>query len=180
MNRHETGRVIAMLQAEYSAHRVPDPEALLFSWGMNLGAVPFEAAAAAAAAWVRSGERFFPTSGQLLQLVATESGAVPSAADAFALVLDRMRSTYPGRPAAPWDAPDATRHALKAIGGMASVRASDDLAVTQAMFAKAYEVYRQRAVRSADLSEASWSNTAPAIGAGAALDDGAIGIGGGE
>lgn len=160
-------RLIDMLQAEYPAHRIDDMDSLLFSWSMQMGDVPFEAGAMAAAAWIRSGERFFPTSGQLFQLVATESGTVPSLADAWEMAMARMKDTYPGFPAPPWEAPEPVRQAVKTMGGINVLRMSENIAIERAQFGKLYEVYRQRAVRSADLS-------------GAALGTGLVGIGAGD
>lgn len=166
MTKQQMTQLIEMLQAEYPSHRIDNPESLLFSWAMQMADVPFEAGAMAAAAWIRSGERFFPTSGQLFQLVATESGAVPSMPNAWEMVLCRMRTTYPGFSAPPWDAPPSVKEALKAMGGMHVVRVSENIGVERSQFAKMYEVYRQRAVRSADLSEATIGDGTPALGVG--------------
>lgn len=148
MNQIEISRLIKFLQAEYSGHQINDVEALVQSWQMILGEVPFEAAAEAARSWIASGERFFPTSGQLFQLVAIGAGALPTDAEAWERVLARMRATYPGIPAPPWDVPDIVKRALAAIGGMDVVRVHEEPEILRSQFAKFYNQFRQRAATS--------------------------------
>lgn len=151
MTKNEMSRLIAVLQAQYPHHDVADGEALLLGWQMALGDVPYEAATEAVVAWLRSGERFFPSAGQLRQLVIDDTGALPSGPDAWAMVLARMKSTYPGHPAPPWDAPECVRQAVKAMGGMDVLRHSEEPGIDRTQFLKIYETYRARATRSLDL-----------------------------
>jgi len=96
MNQTESARLIKVLQAEYPHHQIADPDTLLLAWDMGLGDIPYPAVADAVVTWIRSGERFFPSSGQLRQLVIDDTGAFPSGPDAWVMVIERMKETYPG------------------------------------------------------------------------------------
>jgi len=152
VNRAEIGRLIHVLQAEYPHHQVADVETLILAWTMGLGDLPYHVVAEAAVSWIRSGERFFPSSGQLRQLVIDWTGALPSGSDAWTMVMDRMRSTYPGHPAPSWDVPDPVRQAVKAMGGMDVIRHSEAPGIDRSQYLKIYETYRARAARDADVA----------------------------
>ena len=151
MTRHEINQLLTLLIATYPNHPVPDPDALVLSWEIGVGDLPYGAVKEAVVAWVRSSERFFPTSGQIRQLVIDDTGVLPSGPDAWAMIQERMKATYPGHPAPPWDAPECVRLALKARGGMEIVRHSEEPQILRAQFLKTYEIYRQRATQTIDV-----------------------------
>lgn len=151
MNRAEISRLIKLLQSEYPNHPIPDVEMLIQSWELQIGAAPFEAGVNAVMRWIASGERFFPTSGHIRQLLGGEIGGVPDGPEGWVMVLDRMKATYPGHPAPPWDVPECVKQAVKAMGGMDVLRHSENPGMDRTQFLKIYETYRNRAVASLDL-----------------------------
>ena len=151
MTREEAGRLVAVFKAAWPNHPVPNAEALVTAWEIALADVPYGMAQQAAAMYLREG-RFFPAPAEIRTLVIDRLGILPDGGEAWRMVLDRMRSTYPGREAAPWAIPEAVRLAVEAVGGLHTLRMSDEPGADQARFLKVYGTYRQRAARELDVA----------------------------
>lgn len=150
MTRQEVGKLVAVCIATWPNHPVDNVAALVSAWELALGDVPYEVGNAALATYLREGT-FFPAPAEIRTLAVEAVAGLPDAGDAWRLVLDRMKATYPGIPASPWDAPEPVRKTVDAMGGMEPLRRSENPGADHARFAKTYAVYRQRAAREADL-----------------------------
>lgn len=151
MNREEAGRLVAVCVATWSSHPVGDPAALVTAWEMALADVPYPLGQRALGLYLREG-RFFPAPAEVRALVVDQLGVIPEEGEAWRMVVARMRTTYPGIPAAPWAAPEPVRLAVEAMGGMHVLRLSDDPGDDQKRFFRVYRTYRQRAARELDVA----------------------------
>lgn len=150
MNRQEIGRLVAVCFTSYPNHSATAAD-VATAWEFALADVPYEAAAAAIKTHLKESP-FFPSPSEIYQRVLDQTGALPNAGDAWGLVQARIASTYPGLPATDWDAPYPVREAARAMGGIHTLRMSDNPMADRAHFIKFYEQYRQRAAREVDIA----------------------------
>lgn len=150
MNRQEIGRLVAVCFTSYPNHSAT-PDDVATAWEFALADVPYEASAAAIKAHLQESP-FFPSPSEIYQRALDMTGALPSAGDAWGIVQARISSTYPGQEATEWDAPHPVREAARAMGGINTLRMSENPMADRAHFIKFYEQYRQRAARAVDIA----------------------------
>lgn len=152
MNEQELSRLLAVCTHTWPNHRVDDPEILTLSWTMILGEVSYPYASEALIRYMKDGNAFFPNPGELYQIVLDMTDALPTTSDAWNEVQARIASTYPGMPASEWTAPYPVRQAARAMGGINTLRMSENPMADRAHFIKFYEQYRQRAAREVNIA----------------------------
>ena len=166
MTRDETARLVAICLATWTTHPVANVDALVTAWELALGDVPYPAAEAALGTYLREG-RFFPAPTEIRALVLDATGAFPSGGDAWRMVLRRIRGTYPGQPAPPWEVPPAVKETVDQMGGIHALRMSEHPGADEARFLKLYEQNRLQTAREADVAAVLEGARVPALaGAG--------------
>lgn len=157
MTEDEAVGLVARLVDAYPGAKVRDGTVAVYAAAL----APFDRAAVAAAVATHvATSKWFPAVAEVLALVAEAVVGLPEAGDAWRLVLDRMRETYPGHPAPDWRAPVAVQRAAAALGGIHALRLSEEPSRDRERFVKVYGTYRDRALRD--------------VATGAALDGGAL------
>lgn len=151
MTTEDINKLIGVCMHTWPNERVDDPDVLEVAWTMVLGDVPYPVASEALGWYMKDGNAFFPKPGQLYQIVLGMTGALPDAGDAWSMVQARISSTYPGHPADKWDAPFPVRQATEAMGGIYTLRMSENPMADRAHFLKIYGDYRQRAAREVNI-----------------------------
>ena len=68
MTEQEVARIVAVLQATWPNHPIPNIDAMLTAWAIGLRGVGYELAMAAVEEWIQTG-RFFPSPGEIRSLV---------------------------------------------------------------------------------------------------------------
>lgn len=146
MTPPEISRLAAICFTNYPNNNTSLDDVIL-SWSFTLAEVPYENAADALRVHMRESP-FFPTASEIYGRVIELSGAVPTPGQAWEMVLDRMRATYPGHDAPTWDAPFPVREALRQIGGMDALRMSTKPGADRHNYTtEVYPPVRQRAIR---------------------------------
>lgn len=148
MNKSECGKIIAILQTN-DRKGVVTP-ATIESWAWVMDDIPFEAAKFAAEEWLRN-HNWFPFPAEFREILANRLTGLPPVDEAWSVVMDRMRSTYPGQSSAPWTAPDAIQKTVKAMGGMGVLRMSSKPGLDALKFAEIYGRLRDRELREMDI-----------------------------
>lgn len=151
MNLSECTKIITILATNDVSGRVT--EATPHAWHLVMADVPYDAAQAAAAEWLKH-HKWFPMPAEFRDVLVSALTDLPDPDDAWSIVLDRMRSTYPGHPAPYWDAPAPVVRGLQAIGGMEMVRIYGNSPKVVQDFAEAYRRYRERDLHDFDIGDA--------------------------
>lgn len=150
MTKTDVRNLLALIVAAYPNFRLPsDPNELLFTigvWHQALADIPTELVTQAFIDYQRTPAEFAPNAGQLRHLAMGRACVLPTAAEAWTMVLHHIRTTsYVD--ARPLDAPPAVVEAVKAMGGMRVLRTSERPDADRSQFMKTYETYRERALR---------------------------------
>lgn len=153
MTREETARVLAVLMAKWPNHPVPNPEATAAAYHLALDDVPYDAAMAAAAAWMKR-SRFFPAACELRELAVTARWALPSVAEAWEEV--RRGLSEGGIYREPEWSCLPLRQTIRSIGWRVVCCSQEGDGDMAERFALTYRTYRERAIRDVDLP-ALWS-----------------------
>lgn len=150
MTVQEAAALVALVKARYPQFPVADAEAAARAWQMTLRDVPYEACELVLGEWFRT-QRYWPDPAELRNRVLAALAEVPDAADAWLLVLTHMRANGP-LSGVRFDAPEAVRRAVEAIGGMHRLRASERPEDDRRAFMDAYAVYARRMAATADVA----------------------------
>jgi hypothetical protein len=151
MNLSEATELVAILQAHAPHHQTT--EATFRAWQLAMEDVPIAAAMLAAKLWMRH-HKHFPYPAELREIIGEQLTGLPSAEDAWQLVLNRMRGSYFPQLAEDWDAPWPVQQAVQSIGGIHALRMSERPGLDAKRFADAYAMYRERAIRELDITTA--------------------------
>lgn len=144
MTPNDVTKMLAVLKSVYPHHPISD--AAHEAWNMTMQDVPYDAAMPVIKQWMLT-EEWFPTPAAIRKQVYQVLSPLPSASDAWLMVMDRIRNTYPGFQAPDWDAPKIVQDALKDIGGTWAVRQTDDTSRMEQKFRSAYNERRDSATR---------------------------------
>lgn len=150
MNQPETRKILALVKTAYPSFKMPDSEAerqmVVNSWHLTLGDLPYDLVERAMLDYQRSPAEFPPNAGQLRHLAIDRAAMVPNREQAWQMVLDHMRRhSYLDK--APLAAPDPVLQAVRVLGGISALRKSETPEMDRAHFFKAYDTYRERALR---------------------------------
>lgn len=141
MNSNEVAQLIAVVKARYGNKFQANP-ATTQAWSMVLDDVSYADAMAVLPAWLKQ-EEWAPDPAQIRSTVMDRTCGLPSPDEAWQMVEERVRSTYPGQPAPDWSAPQIVQEALKEIGGSWAVRRSEKPEDIRRRFIGAYS-HRRR------------------------------------
>lgn len=151
MTPHEIAKLAAVCLKNYD-NTSASVDDIVQSWSFSLSAVPYAAAAEAIRHHILESP-FFPKASDIYTRVLDQTGALPDPGSAWAEVVARISSTYPGQPAPDWDAPYPIRQAVRAMGGIQTLRMSENPMADRAHFMKIiYPEYRQAAIRAVDIA----------------------------
>ncbi len=152
MNKSECARIIAILATNDRSGTITP--ATMDAWEMVMDDIPYDAAQAAAAHWLKH-HKWFPMPAEFRDILVNALTGLPEPDDAWSVVIDRMRATYLGHPAPAWNAPEAIRLTVEAMGGLNALRVSTSPAKDAERFATVYRRYRDRALYDFDIG-AAW------------------------
>lgn len=173
MNESEAAKVVAILHAHDPKH--PTTDATVTAWAMAMDDVPYPAAMIAVRAWMKH-HKWFPFPSELRGMLAEQLTGLPTTDVAWGLVQQRMRQTYPGQSAPPWDVHGAIIEATQRIGGVNALRMSNSPLKDQDRFTEIYNAIRERVLQEADIP-GLWMQLQSANRLVAAADSGALGTG---
>jgi hypothetical protein len=157
MTREETARVLAVMMAKWPNHPIPNPEATAAAYHLALEDVPYDAAMAAAAAWMKR-SRFFPAACELRELAVTAQWDLPSASEAWAEV--RRGLSHGGVYREPEWSCLPLQQTIRAIGWRVICTSPEGDGDMAERFSLTYRTYRDRAIREADIP-ALWAGDPP-------------------
>lgn len=155
MNEAEAEKLVAVLEATYPNHPTKPQTATAYHWA--LADLPYPIVEAAIREALRS-SRFFPTPAELRAVIAERLLGYPAPEEAWRQVQDRVRSV--GHYGAPGFGEGPIAQAVDAIGWR-NICLSETPGVERAHFLRAYEGYRERALREADLAAVAAGRTGP-------------------
>ena len=165
MNRTEVAKVLAVVAERYRHAKFgDDAESLVTAWHVTLDDVPYDAAMVALRAWFKA-EKWAPDPSELRGRILSGLSAVPDEAEAWALVLRHMRSTY-GPFGTPFVGPEPVRLAVEAIGGWWALRTSEQPTRDREAFGRVYPVYAKRALSDLDVAALLGGEATPAVADG--------------
>lgn len=166
MNRAEAAKLIAVLQAHAPNHPVTAATIEMWVWVMD--DIPYQAAQYAVREWITY-HKWFPTPAELRGIIAEALTGLPSADEAWRIVQERIKETYPGIEAPAWNVPRAITDAVASMGGTRALRTSEKPIQDQRRFELVYGTLRDRALRDIDIP-ATWGllQESDALPAGAA------------
>lgn len=150
MTENETRKIMALVAAAYQNFKLPpspvEMDMMVNSWHLTLGDLPYDLVSLAMLDYQRSPAEFPPTAGQLRHLAIDRAAVVPSREQAWTMVLDHLRrhSYLDNTPLA---APAPVVDAVRALGGLGSLRRSETPEMDRSHFFKVYDSYRERALR---------------------------------
>lgn len=150
MNRAEVAKVIGVIRARYPrAEWGPDDKLTVEVWHMSLGDLPPDPVLAALRALFEESP-FAPDPSEIRARILADSGQVPDPADAWAIARRAIAAYYPGHPFR-FTMPEAVRQAINAIGGLHTLKLSEQPGADREAFLRAYATYRKRAMASVGL-----------------------------
>lgn len=166
MTKTDVRNLLALIAAAYPNFRLPsDPNELLFTigvWHQPLADIPNELVTQAFIDYQRTPAEFPPNAGQLRHLAMSRARVLPTAAEAWTMVLHHIRTTsYVD--ARPLDAPQPVIDTVKAMGGIRVLRTSERPEADRAQFLRLYDTYAERELRDVtgeDIAAASRSLSA--------------------
>ena len=144
MNRKDTLMMLTNLLSMYPNHTLNDYATE--RWVEAMRDVPAQAAYTVVERWIDT-EKWFPTVAEFKERMHDAASPLPSPDEAWELVLERVRSTYPGVPAPAWQTHLEIKEALNDIGKIWAVRTAegDTLERKRAQFVRAYTRRRDAA-----------------------------------
>lgn len=148
MNEAEAAKMVAILQAHEPKH--PTTPATITMWAWAFEDVPYPAAMIGVRAWVKT-RKWFPFPTELRGLIAEQLTGLPATDTAWGLVQERMRATYPGQPAPPWEVHRIVIEATERLGGVGALRMSNQPAKDQDRFSELYNAMRERVLQETDI-----------------------------
>lgn len=151
MNESECTQILAILATNDRTGSITP--ATISAWALVMDDVPYRLAEAAAAEWLKH-HKWMPMPVEFRDILVNALTDLPDPDDAWSVVLDRMRATYPGHPAPTWTAPDAIQRALQSVGGMEAVRINGNSPDMAENFAIVYRRYRERALHDINIGDA--------------------------
>lgn len=145
MNAQDVGIVLGLIAARYpNAKLGQDEDMTIQAWTMTLADVPIEGAKEALARWFKT-QRWAPDPSELRSAVAATILDLPDVEEAWGIACGARAAYYPGFPNT-IDMPEPVRLAVNAIGGLHALKQSTEPHKDREAFAKAYAVYRRRAL----------------------------------
>lgn len=144
MNRSEVTKVIAILAAHTPSH--PTSDALVEVWCVAMEDVPYGAAMMAVREWITH-HKWFPVPAEFRAIIGEQLLGLPTPEKAWALVQERIRSTYPGHPMPDWDAPREVKEVVASLGGLRALRMSGRPDDDERKFYRQYNQIREDALR---------------------------------
>lgn len=154
MNREETAQVMLMLMSALRLSRpVVDVELLTDGWHLALADVDADEAQRAATVLLREGS-YFPEPARVRELVMLERTGVPDADEAWALI-DNLIHRKPW-PNISQRAGEALLEAVKSLGGISYLRASNSYQRDRDTFFKLWPQIRTRYMREAQRRDDTW------------------------
>lgn len=144
MRANETHMMLTQLLSVFPNHTLNDYATE--RWVVAMQEVDATAAKAAMEHWIDN-QKWFPTIAEFKSLVLDQLPGLPSPDEAWRMVMDRIRDTYPGHSAALWMPPDAVKQAVDDVGGLRTIRFSESPARKEREFKEAYDERRRSAVQ---------------------------------
>ena len=139
MQPNEVLQLIGLVKARYQAkfQHTPSVEQM---WNMVLDDVPLEPCKTILADWFKT-EDWPPDPAYIRNKVLDTTSGLPTPEEAWQMVQQRIKNTYPGMPAEAWDAPGQVQAAAKDIGGIYLIRQAEK---PDAMRQRYEDAYRRR------------------------------------
>ena len=149
MNDAEVTKIIAILHAHAPHHEITEETFTLWAWALE--DIPFDAAKFAIRNWVKH-HKHFPYPTEIREAIIGALLALPDADAAWAMVQARIKATYPGFPAPPWNAPEEVIATVQDIGGIYNLRMSERPERDRERFRSVYTEARAEAMKSVDVT----------------------------
>lgn len=143
MNKQEVERLLTVIKARYGP-KFRYNDITTTSWLMVLDDVSYEDAMQVLPGWMKQ-EEWAPDPAQIRKSVLDATSALPTAHQAWEIVIRRIKDTYPGQQMPDWDAQPEIQKAVRAIGGLREIRLSEKPDEMRRRFEKSYtEIRHQR------------------------------------
>ncbi len=155
--------LIGILKARYPrATWGPDDRLTVEAWHMSLGDVALEAVLGALRRHFQESV-YAPDPVDIRGWIVSDAGIAPDPADAWSIAQGAISAYYPGFNTK-IEIPDAVRNAINAIGGMHTLKMSENPGEDRDAFLRAYATHRKRALSVAGLGmDAIDAPTPPAL-----------------
>jgi hypothetical protein len=148
MNQQDVDRILTVIKARYGPKFRYD-RMTTTAWHMVLDDVPYEETMIVLRDLMKQ-EEWAPDPATLRNTVLDTTSGLPTPSEAWQMVQQRIRNTYPGMPAEAWDAPQPIQDAAKDVGGIYLIRQAEKPEAMRQRFEDAYRRRRDevRAARS--------------------------------
>lgn len=150
MNREEVLQIIGLVKARYG-NKFEHNTATEEMWCMVLDDVPLEPCKPILAAWFKD-EEWPPDPSVIRNRLLETAGGLPSGEEAWLMVLDRIKATYPGFDAPPWIAPEPVLNTVKKIG-FRNIRMTEKPEEMRKRFIKLYDTERRELIAERTLAD---------------------------
>jgi hypothetical protein len=135
MTEEQTTKMLAVLRAAFPEMKVED--STIIAWNMGMKDLPVDVVRKVVHDWILD-EEWPPKVAQIRKRTLQSMTQFPTIDQAWRMVLNRVKSTYPGFNNDPWEAPQIVKDTLQAIGGIGTVRRSEKPDKTEEAFTRAY------------------------------------------
>jgi hypothetical protein len=166
VNNIQTSKLLAILKGQYQ-HRfvIDDMTELVWMELLNQPpAIPYEAAKAAALAWMRDNE-WPPQVKDIRDIIAETLCGIPGADAAWNHLQQWLKGSYPGIPNNLPPLPVLIVETVRELGGTSMIRNAEKPDAMREKFARAYDRRRREQMQITDMA-AAWGDSGPAVDAG--------------
>ena len=151
MNLQEAALLVRLVAARYPRQVAGNPGELAKAWQLTLEDVPYAPCERALAQWFKA-EKWPPDPSEIRAAVLRSLSEIPSAEDAWAMVLKHMKENG-AIGGGPFAGPEVVSETVYAIGGWHRLRRSEKPDDDREAFSRAYQTYAKRAMAATNVVE---------------------------